>query len=131
MGKHETEEVYDTLMTPLIDELILIAKEHGIPLFVHAGMMMEDGEVGGCITLVPTEAPGLSWRGMNNRHRLSAGVCRGDSRLDRAKSLMITKYHVTCRNEECGHIGGKAGEYCPECGNVLVQCADDPDLMAI
>lgn len=90
--KHETEAVYDEQMAPLVDKLIEIAREHGIPMLFHAGMIMDDGGAGGCITLVPGEEH-ADLDGINNRHKLCAEICRGDARFDRAKALMITKFH--------------------------------------
>lgn len=91
MSKHETEEIYDTQMAPLVAELIGIAKANDIPLVLSAGMIDPDGEVIGCTTVIPSKRPELA--GPVNRHQLATKIFRGHSGFDTACGMVITRHH--------------------------------------
>lgn len=87
----QTEQVYDEEMAPLVAQLIEIAKRESIPLFVSAGMVMEDGSKGGCTTNIPSD----DFPGYTNRLTLCTGIVRGHSGFDTASAMMITRHHPT------------------------------------
>lgn len=90
--KHETERVYDELMAPLVTELIRIAKEHNIGLFLTAPMILDDGKVGHCTTKIPCTR--AEFGGANNRHGLCVALMQGDTRFDKASALTITRFRA-------------------------------------
>lgn len=92
MEKHRTEIVYDELMAPLVTQLIEIAKEHKVPLFVTAGMVLLDGKPGVCTTLVAKDVEASDPRlgGLVNRLRICAGVMQGGPSFDTAERLAVT-----------------------------------------
>ncbi len=89
--KHRTEQVYDDEMAPLIARLIDIAKREGIPLFVTAGMLDDDGDTMGCTTCIPDETGLLA--GFSNRIGLCVGIMRGHEGFDTAAGMVITRHH--------------------------------------
>lgn len=101
MSKHRTEQVYDDEMSPLVAQLIAIAKREGIPLLVSAGMLCVadgDGEdfdepiATTCDTLVYTDDARALLPGIVNRYSLAKGVVRGHKGFDTACGLMISRY---------------------------------------
>jgi hypothetical protein len=90
-----TEKIYDEKMEPLVAQLIGIAREHGIPLLVHAALRQESGEVIGCLTQVPGDLEARDLDGARNRHGLSGGIVRGHAGFDTAAGLAITRHHPT------------------------------------
>jgi hypothetical protein len=89
--RHPTERVYDEQIAPLVAQIIDIAKEHGIPFFCTAGMIMRDGSAGGCTTKVgtPTDA---RLHGVVNQHGWCQTIAR-NGRWQTAARAMVTSYH--------------------------------------
>jgi hypothetical protein len=92
--KHRTEQVYDDEMSPLVTQLIAIARREGIPLLVSAGMLDPDGDGLMCNTLIchGRGHPGFMG-GIENRLGLALGVIQGHSGFDTASALVITRHH--------------------------------------
>jgi hypothetical protein len=90
--KHRTEQVYDDEMSPLVAQLIDIAKREGIPLFVSAALFNPDGSRLSCETKIPGSLP--ENKGMNNRHALAMNLVRSHDGMDTAAGLMITRHHA-------------------------------------
>lgn len=93
--KHPTERAYDEHLAPLVSQLIDLAKQHGVPLFISASMYLTDdaGDVtrGSAITMI---CPGdREWSGVANRMELARGVLLGHDGFDTAAGLMITRFH--------------------------------------
>jgi hypothetical protein len=92
--RHPTERAYDDEMSPLVAQLIALAKRHKIPLLVSAGMRRPDGGQMTCDTLIihgrkdPDSIPGIE-----NRLNLAHAVVRGHAGFDNAAGLMISRFH--------------------------------------
>ena len=92
MAKHRTEQVYDDEMAPLVTKLIEIAEREGMPLFVTAGMVNEDGGAMACTTAIPDETGLLP--GIGNRIGLCTEIVRGHVGFDTAAGMVITRHHT-------------------------------------
>lgn len=93
MPKHRTEQVYDDEMSPLIAQLIAIAKRENIPLLVSAGMLGEDGAPMTCDTVIGAAKADRFAPGIDNRHDLAFELIRGHRGFDTAAGLAITRHH--------------------------------------
>ena len=98
MEKHQTEDVYDEEIYPLVAQIIEIAKRAKIPLFISAGTLcVVDGELDPttCATLVTHGEEGApELKGMENRHALCLEIVRGHSGFDTASAMMITRHRA-------------------------------------
>lgn len=105
MTKHRTEQVYDDEMSPLVAQLIAIAKREKIPLLVSAGMILrqddhgnvhEQDHKGTCDTLLlhgSEDAQHPELLKVENRYGLAYEVIRGHEGFDTARSMAITSHY--------------------------------------
>lgn len=100
-ARHPTERAYDEEFSPLVAQLIELAKKHKIPLLVSAGMRRPDGAQMTCDTLIlhgrydPDCIPGVE-----NRLALANAVVRGHRGFDHASALQISRFHEDATEDE-------------------------------
>lgn len=89
LPSHPTEVVHDAEISPLVQQIVDIARREGLPLLISIGMISPKGGTITCDTVLAHDKE-PRFRGIENRHVLAFTLIRAnDPRLDGVSGVSI------------------------------------------